>query len=278
MQGQARSRLHQPPAHLTPVATYGRSVAASLERVWENVLDWEHLPWLHDSSFVDIEVREAGDWGWRAGVGIPTAADGRREIELELLLQEPGDRYVSRTTAGQGAGSEIWTILAEEDPQHTRVEVAFWLPGIPPERVTQLGQVYVQLYTQLWDEDESMMRHRQAELDRDLAPRDQRVGLDLGQLDVLRGRLPLDVEVDGLPFRVSVDGETLRVHSTRCPHRLGPLADAPEAAGVLHCPWHGYRFDARSGSSCDGTRLRLEPAPAVRIDPCTAHVQLVWDQ
>jgi hypothetical protein len=29
-----------------PVATYERTVRASLDRVRENVLDWEHLPWL----------------------------------------------------------------------------------------------------------------------------------------------------------------------------------------------------------------------------------------
>ena len=32
---------------LTSVATYRRRIGASLERVWENVHDWEHLPWLH---------------------------------------------------------------------------------------------------------------------------------------------------------------------------------------------------------------------------------------
>ncbi|TMP97098.1 MAG: hypothetical protein E6L09_13880 [Verrucomicrobia bacterium] len=36
---------------------------ASLERIWENVRDWEHLPWLHRRSFLDIqlEVGVVGD-------------------------------------------------------------------------------------------------------------------------------------------------------------------------------------------------------------------------
>ena len=51
---------------LTVVATYRRAIGASLERVWENVLDWEHLPWLHSGSFADIKCLDAGDWGWRA--------------------------------------------------------------------------------------------------------------------------------------------------------------------------------------------------------------------
>ena len=277
MQERANTRLTKAPAQLIQVATYGRSVAASLDRVWENVLDWEHLPWLHDSSFLDIEMREGGDWGWRARLGVPNASEGRRELDLELLIQEPGDRYVSRTTRGQGAGSEIWTILAEEDPGRTRVEVEFWLPGIRAAQAPVLGDAYVALYTQLWDEDEWMMRHRQAELDRSPPALPGRTGFDLGALDLLRGRLPLDVEVDGLPFRVTLDGEDLRVHSTRCPHRLGPLGEDEIEPGVLRCPWHGYRFDTHSGASCDGRRLRLEPAPVARVDPCTARVQLVWE-
>jgi hypothetical protein len=51
---------------LTTVATYRRTIGASAERVWENVLDWEHLPWLHSGSFSDIVCNGAGEWGWRA--------------------------------------------------------------------------------------------------------------------------------------------------------------------------------------------------------------------
>jgi nitrite reductase/ring-hydroxylating ferredoxin subunit len=276
---QTQGAMTQPaqiPEHLTRVATYRRTVPVSLERVWENVLDWEHLPWLHDSSFLDAEVREAGDWGWRATLGLPSRR-GRREIDLELLIQEPGDRYVSRTTRGRGAGTEIWTILEPRGPAETAVEVAFWLPNVPPERSDEMGSVYTRLYTQLWDEDDQMMRDRQAELDREAPRLADREGLDLGHLEVLRTQLPLEVEVDGLPFRVVLEGEDLLVHSTRCPHRLGPLAASADEAGVLRCPWHGYQFDSRSGASCDGRRLRLEPAPGIRIDPCSAHVRLVWD-
>ena len=55
-------------AGLTLAAVYEREVAASLERIWENVLDWEHLPWLHRTSFQAIHEVEAGPSGWRARV------------------------------------------------------------------------------------------------------------------------------------------------------------------------------------------------------------------
>ena len=38
----------------------------SLERLYENALDWEHLPHLHQSSFASITCEAAGPWGWRA--------------------------------------------------------------------------------------------------------------------------------------------------------------------------------------------------------------------
>jgi DNA-binding XRE family transcriptional regulator len=34
--------------------TYNREVRAGIERIWENVFDWEHLPVLHGSYFSHI--------------------------------------------------------------------------------------------------------------------------------------------------------------------------------------------------------------------------------
>jgi nitrite reductase (NADH) small subunit len=32
-----------------------------------------------------------------------------------------------------------------------------------------------------------------------------------------------------------------------CPHRGGPLGEATLEGGVATCPWHGWRFDVRTG-------------------------------
>ena len=45
--------------------TYRRRVGASLSRIWENVLDWEHLPALHSGSFNAVELVDADSGGWR---------------------------------------------------------------------------------------------------------------------------------------------------------------------------------------------------------------------
>jgi nitrite reductase/ring-hydroxylating ferredoxin subunit len=248
---------------LTSVAVYRRAVRASLERVWENVRDWEHLPWLHASSFSSIALEERGDWGWRARIGL----GGGGEIRLELVAQAGRHRYVSRTLEGPGAGGEIWTTLTPRGDERTDIEVEFLVPGVERGSAAagKLGAGLTALYTRLWDEDEAMMRQRTAELARAGAcagGAGERV--ELGAEDALRARLPLVAEWSGRRYRiVELDGEWW-AHSAVCPHWLGPLDDAEVEGGRVRCPWHGYRFDVRSGRRCDAeSPMRLAPAPKV---------------
>ena len=44
--------------------TYRRELSMSSERLYENAIDWEHLPYLPRSSFAHIECAEAGVWGF----------------------------------------------------------------------------------------------------------------------------------------------------------------------------------------------------------------------
>jgi len=247
---------------LVHVSSYERRVHASLERAWENVLDWEHLPWLHSGSFASIAMEEAGEWGWRARV---TPRQGS-EFRLELLVEREAGRYVSRTIEGPGAGTEIWTRLRSAGSRCTDVAVTFHVPEAPPEHADALGHAFVALYTRLWDEDEQMMRHRSEELAKLGAEQPPKEPVALGPLDGLRERLPLCVEHAGRRYRVlDCDGE-LVAHAVTCPHMLGPLDQSLPVDGCLRCPWHGYSFDVRTGQSTDGRKLRLPPAPPVGVD------------
>jgi nitrite reductase/ring-hydroxylating ferredoxin subunit len=253
-------------AETTRVARYERHLGASLERVFENVRDWEHLPWLHRASFRSIALEEEGAFGWRARIGLA----GGAEIRLELVID--GLRYVSRTLAGPGAGTEIWTTLAPRDDAHTDIAVEFLVPGIGAEAAPKLGAAYTALYTRLWDEDEAMMQRRSARLARRgtlLAPLPSDApALDLGPVDAALARAPFEIEFAGRPFRVVRRGDALVAHSTLCPHWLGPLEAAPDAEGGVTCPWHGYRFELASGRGCGAaSRLRLLPAPTIRVGP-----------
>ncbi len=246
------------------VARYARPLPVSEARVWENVLDWEHLPWLHKESFLDITPAEVGRDGWRAEIGLPPA-ERRREIEVELVIERDAGRYVTRTLSGPGAGSEIWTRVMPRDGT-TDVAVSFHLPGIPEAQQRAVGTGLVALYTRLWDQDEAMMVRRRDLLARRPARAAAPQALALGPLDALRARLPLEVELGGRSWRMLELEGRLLVHATVCPHLLGPLGDVPVEKGCVRCPWHGYVFELASGACVTDARFRLPVPPEVSID------------
>jgi hypothetical protein len=214
---------------LARVAVYDRMVRASLARVRENVLDWEHLPWLHRETFGHVRLLERRADGWRAESSLRDGRPGDVFL-LDVAFEPDGLTYHSRTVAGRGAGTDIVTHLEPQGPGATRVAVELLAPDVSADRAERIDADFVRLYTRLWDQDEAMMIRRQALLD---------------------GRLVHGTRV------VEVDGVRLR-HGTVCPHLGGPLEDAPVADGCITCPWHGYRFDVRTGRNADGRGLRLE--------------------
>jgi len=261
---------------LIRAAAYDRTVEASVARIWENVLDWEHLPWLHRSSFGAVRLLDESPSGWRGWI----TTRSRRPIEslVAVSLDRPALRYLTRTVEGDGAGTEIWTSLEPAGARATRIHVEFALPSMDPQRAEVIGSGYVQLYGRLWDEDEAMMVRRQTLLDEAAAPEPgaPRPAVSLGSIAELKKRLPYAVRVGGRELRlIEVAGEIF-VHPTVCPHRGGPLGDAPVADGCVTCPWHGYRYDLRSGDCLDAPSLRFHALPHVRVDEQRGEAALVW--
>src|SRR5438132_10756761 len=186
-------------AGLSLAATYIREVRAGIERIWENVLDWEHLPALHDIYFNHVALIEIGSWGWR--VELTKAGTADRRMLLELQIDRAKARYRVRTLAGGGMGTEIWTLLEPLGPQRTAIAVRFYLLEDRPERLAALGEKYRASYARLWDQDEAMMIRREALLARSRMPSGgSGAWLRLGLLSELRSRLPPLVELDGEQF------------------------------------------------------------------------------
>jgi nitrite reductase/ring-hydroxylating ferredoxin subunit len=74
------------------------------------------------------------------------------------------------------------------------------------------------------------------------------------------------VEVDGLPVLLcSLDAEVFAYRNacggTALPLHLGTLA-----GGEIHCPWHGCRYDARTGKQIGGDGIDLVPFPVTVQD------------
>lgn len=253
---QANAKSFNPnELNLVRVATYQRIIQASDERVWENVLDWEHLPWLHESSFDLCDLDAAGTWGWR------TWSNTDRTDHIELTVAE-NSSYVARSYKASQQISEIWTRVMPRGEQ-TRVEVEFWLPDIEDEHKAAIGDMMLSLYTTLWDEDEAMMVERQRRLDE---RRSRNSETALGNVKELEQRLAQAEQVcfqlRGREFQLRLYAGEIIAHSAICPHLLGPLTDCNIDEGSITCPWHGYRFDVESGScQSPATATCRLPAP-----------------
>jgi nitrite reductase/ring-hydroxylating ferredoxin subunit len=265
-------------AATAPAAVYERELDASLERIWENVLDWEHLPYLHSQAFSSVRMMSIDRDSWHGEVGLPGLSGDKAEIDVQLDRERLF--YTTRTVAGAGAGSAIVTHLFPRGPHRTAIRVDFHIPWAPAGAEAAVGEFYRNLYVQLWDQDEEMMRQRQRVVDRRpmigaaYSNDGAEASISLGRVRELAARLPLDVELGGRGFRVvSIDGR-LHAHDTRCPHLGGPLAANPLEGCEAVCPWHGYRFDVRSGESTDGRALRLGPAAVVEVSACDGEVRL----
>ncbi len=243
-------------SQLPHVGTYRRVLPVTLERLYENALDWAHLPYVHSTSFSSIEIEAAGTWGWRATA---IAAPDRRLL-LELRLDRECRRWITRTLEGANIGSEIWTHAFAVSPRQTDIVVDFFVPGVEPSARDKVGNAFAQTYRQLYDEDVAMMVERQRQMDTRIEVQGQ-ASLCLGTIDSLT--FPLRTEFAGRSYVVTyVDGRLL-AHVARCPHQLGPLGVAVD--GEVQCPWHGYRFDVRSGACLSGQPCHLPQGPHVNI-------------
>ena len=246
--------------NLVHVATYEREIGVPLVRVWENVLDWEHLPWLHRTSFDYAELDAGGDWGWR------TWSDPEHLSHVELTRVDQ-HRYVARSYKAGTQASEIWTELTDRDDT-TGVRVSFHIADVAEEAKDAVGAAMVRLYTRLWDEDEAMMaeRHQRLHEDRALAPE-----TDLGEIEPLQqavadGEL-IVFQLQRREYQLILVEDELTCHSTICPHLLGPL-QAAEQPDELFCPWHGYRFNRETGACVYPAEAscRLSPAPQLNVE------------
>jgi len=249
------------------VATYRRELPVSLTRLYENAIDWEHLPYLHKTSFARVEPLGSGDWGFRARVWTHPYEE-RRAFVIELKLDRDCRRWITSTLEGSGVGTEIWTHAFSLAERMTLVVVDFFVPGASGDSAVRLGEYYKELYARLYDEDVAMMSRREEELDR-IRMGHGRGGSKrkaIGNVMDLRKRLPLEFDLDGSQFKIIELDWKLVAFSTRCPHLLGPLGDGRIEGGAVECPWHGYRFDIRTGKCVNSATCRLASSPVVKVD------------
>ncbi len=249
------------------VGTYKRPLPVSLERMYENTLDWEHLPHLHGSSFTGIDCLDAGSWGWRCRV---VDAKGRPSL-LELRLDRDCRRWITRNLDGAAQGAEIWTHVFVTDTHQMDIVIDYFVPGVPSAQREKVGMAYARSYEMLYDEDVWMMTERQKQIEQriDSINRDDEVRVPVA------AELPIKIQLSGRGFYVDRLADAWVTYPETCPHQLGPLNGGVDAKGIVVCPWHGYEFDVRSGACLTGHNCRLGKSPAVSQEG--EELWLRWD-
>ena len=241
---------HLAPSGLHFLGNYTRDIPVSLNRMMENAYDWEHLPFVHPSSFASIDLIDQGEWGWRCNTTLPPAAGGGKQI-VELLVDRASHYWATSVLEGTGEGVQIHTQASAKDDRQIEVDVRFYLPQAPEtEELAAIILGYLQAqYATLYDEDEALMSARQEALDRRKQSADQLAGsIDLGPETELDRSTSHSIVLSSGRFVVRYHESAWIAHAAICPHMLGPLGEAKiDTDGAITCPWHGYRFSLDDG-------------------------------
>jgi nitrite reductase/ring-hydroxylating ferredoxin subunit len=68
------------------------------------------------------------------------------------------------------------------------------------------------------------------------------------------------VSASGMAVLMVRRGGQLHAISNVCSHAGGPLDEGSLDGDVVTCPWHGSRFDVRTGRVCGGPATFSQPA------------------
>ncbi|MCR9223472.1 MAG: Rieske 2Fe-2S domain-containing protein [Hyphomonas sp.] len=248
------------------LGNYVRRLPSNMARMMENAYDWEHLPFVHPSSFASIDLVDSGPWGWRARIGVPGSLEPTYQM-LDLLVDAERNYWVSTVFNGPGEGIEIHTQAITLSEEEIEVDVRFYLPDAPGDEASAaaiLGYMQAQ-YATLYDEDIDLMQGRQSALEDRSRWRDRSAEQGealVGALSDLDPAMPHTVETATGRYCIRYWQDRWIAHSAVCPHQLGPLQDSEiDEGGLITCPWHGYTFNAETGESQDGACSALAKAP-----------------
>ena len=64
----------------------------------------------------------------------------------------------------------------------------------------------------------------------------------------------------------NVDGSYFALPN-KCTHVGGPLGKGKLVGEVVQCPWHGSKFDVKTGQVVQGPAQKPEPTLEVAVDP-----------
>lgn len=98
--------------------------------------------------------------------------------------------------------------------------------------------------------------------------------IKVAQLDELDEGTLLAIEVEGEPVCLAKVEGTVCAFTDNCTHISGPLSDGELEGEVLTCPWHGARFNVRTGQVLRGPARQDILTYPVQLDGNAILIQL----
>ena len=74
------------------------------------------------------------------------------------------------------------------------------------------------------------------------------------------------VKVAGVDVMVANLAGKLYAIGNKCTHVGGPLSEGELTGSVVECPWHGSKFDVKTGAVLAGPAQKPEPTFQVRVE------------
>ena len=71
----------------------------------------------------------------------------------------------------------------------------------------------------------------------------------LGAREELSARVPFAIKLDRQQMAVFLHEGRFRAIGNRCNHQGGPLSEGQVRGEFVMCPWHGWRYDVRDGTT-----------------------------
>ncbi len=256
------------------LGNYKRELAVTMPRMIENAYDWEHLPYVHPSSFAAIEEIDSGTWGWIAKTTLPGNPKKPVYQHIELLVDRAENYWATTVLDGLGEGMQIHTQATTLNETTIEVDVRFYLPEKPDDTSFEaaiLSMLQAQ-YKTLYDEDLGLMQGRQEALNRQTEQQESPDTLTYSIAD-LETSLPHIITHNGKRFCLNRWQGNWVIYAADCPHLLGPLEHSPiDENGTVTCPWHGYKFNIINGNNCNGKPYRLNKTPVIRLNENYLHI------
>lgn len=86
----------------------------------------------------------------------------------------------------------------------------------------------------------------------------------------------LSVEANGIGVALfNVDGRIYALDNT-CPHAGGPLGEGKLNGEIIECPWHGWRYNVRTGERPENPEFKVVCYP-VEIEEGLIYVMVPWE-